>query len=121
MVIQNIYYYYVDPNECFEFDMAFDYAEKFQTPIMVLSDLDIGMNDWVVDQFKWDDNYSHDRGKLVTSEDIEKLNYLRYEMSTVMEYPTGPYLLPIRLWLVLHSRDITYRHRWIHREWNDTC
>ena len=40
---------------------------------MVLSDLDIGMNDWVVDQFKWDDNYSHDRGKLVTSEDIEKL------------------------------------------------
>ncbi len=69
-----------DPNECFEFGYkAFDYAEKFQTPIMVLSDLDIGMNDWVVDQFKWDDNYSHDRGKLVTSEDIEKLkSFARY-------------------------------------------
>jgi 2-oxoglutarate ferredoxin oxidoreductase subunit alpha len=69
-----------DPNECFEFGYkSFDYAELFQTPIMVLSDLDIGMNDWVVDEFSWDPEYKHNRGKLVTADDIEKLkSFARY-------------------------------------------
>jgi len=36
---------------------AFDLAERLQTPVLVLSDLDIGMNDWMCRDLKWDDNY----------------------------------------------------------------
>ncbi|MBT5640829.1 MAG: 2-oxoacid:acceptor oxidoreductase subunit alpha [Rhodobiaceae bacterium] len=61
-----------DPNECFYFAIeSFDYAERLQTPVIVLSDLDIGMNDWVVDKFEWDHNYKHDRGKVLNSEELE--------------------------------------------------
>ena len=46
-----------DPKECFEMSVnALDLAERFQTPIFVLSDIDIGMNDWMVDELEWDDN-----------------------------------------------------------------
>ena len=46
-----------NPAECFEFaPKAFDLAERFQTPVFMLSDLDIGMNDWVVPRLKWDDS-----------------------------------------------------------------
>ncbi|MGA8596450.1 MAG: 2-oxoacid:acceptor oxidoreductase family protein, partial [Bryobacteraceae bacterium] len=45
-----------DPAECFEFaPVAFDLAERFQTPVFLMSDLDIGMNDWVVPRLQWDD------------------------------------------------------------------
>ena len=44
---------------------AFDLAERLQTPVMVMSDLDIGMNDWVTDPFAWDDAKVHDRGKVL--------------------------------------------------------
>jgi 2-oxoglutarate ferredoxin oxidoreductase subunit alpha len=44
-----------------------------QTPILVLSDLDIGMNDWMCPDLKWDDNYVPDRGKVYTKEEIAKL------------------------------------------------
>ncbi len=55
-----------DPTECFSMSRdAFDLAERLQTPIIVLSDLDIGMNDWVTDPFTWDDSYVHDRGKVL--------------------------------------------------------
>jgi 2-oxoglutarate/2-oxoacid ferredoxin oxidoreductase subunit alpha len=61
-----------DPNECFQFSLdSFDLAEKLQTPIIVLSDLDIGMNDWVVDELEWNDQYQHDRGKVLNSEELE--------------------------------------------------
>ncbi len=61
-----------DPGECFTFAVkAFDLAERFQTPVFVLSDLDIGMNDWVIDELAWDDSYEPDRGKLLTSTDLE--------------------------------------------------
>jgi 2-oxoglutarate ferredoxin oxidoreductase subunit alpha len=63
-----------DPEECFYFARdAFDLAERLQTPIMVMSDLDIGMNDWMCPDLKWDDNYVPDRGKVYTKEEIEKL------------------------------------------------
>ena len=55
-----------DPEECFYFARdAFDLAERLQTPIMVMSDLDIGMNDWMCPDLKWDDNYVPDRGKVL--------------------------------------------------------
>jgi len=60
------------PGECFDFAVrAFDLAERFQTPVFVLSDLDIGMNDWVVPRFRWDDDYRPDRGKVLTAEELE--------------------------------------------------
>ncbi|HZD06121.1 MAG TPA: 2-oxoacid:acceptor oxidoreductase family protein, partial [Longimicrobiales bacterium] len=53
-----------DPRECFDFAVrAFDLTERFQTPVFVVSDLDIGMNDWVVPPLEWDDDYRPDRGK----------------------------------------------------------
>ena len=63
-----------DPGECFEFAaQAFDLAERFQTPTIMLSDLDIGMNDWVVPRLQWDDAYRPNRGRVLTAEQLEKL------------------------------------------------
>ena len=58
---------------------AFDLAERLQTPVMVLSDLDIGMNDWMVSDFEWDESYVHDRGKVLDSAALEKIEkFYRY-------------------------------------------
>ena len=58
---------------------AFDLAERLQTPVMVLSDLDIGMNDWMIPELEWDDSYVPDRGKVYSAEDLEKMdNFYRY-------------------------------------------
>ncbi|MEJ2603225.1 MAG: 2-oxoacid:acceptor oxidoreductase subunit alpha [Gammaproteobacteria bacterium] len=63
-----------DPHECFTMaPVAFDLAERLQTPVMVLSDLDIGMNDWMVPELVWDDDYQPDRGKVLHAEDLEKI------------------------------------------------
>jgi 2-oxoglutarate/2-oxoacid ferredoxin oxidoreductase subunit alpha len=63
-----------DPRECFEMAVAaFDLAERYQTPVFVLSDLDIGMNDWVVPELEWDDAYRPDRGKVLTADELEKI------------------------------------------------
>src|SRR5579872_7184619 len=69
-----------NPAECFELTVeAFDIADKFQTPVFLLSDLDIGMNDWVVPRLKWDDAYRPDRGRVLDAEDLEKLpKFTRY-------------------------------------------
>ena len=64
-----------DPKECFDFAVkSFDLAERFQTPVFVVSDLDIGMNDWVVPALEWDDSYRPDRGKVLDAEEIEALD-----------------------------------------------
>jgi 2-oxoglutarate/2-oxoacid ferredoxin oxidoreductase subunit alpha len=61
-----------DPKELFEFAaLAFDLAERLQTPIFVMEDLDIGMNDWLCEPLTWDDSRTYDRGKLVTFEELE--------------------------------------------------
>ncbi|HEX6143348.1 MAG TPA: 2-oxoacid:acceptor oxidoreductase subunit alpha [Geminicoccaceae bacterium] len=61
-----------DPKECFEFAaQAFDLADRLQTPVFVLSDLDIGMNEWLCDPLTWDDARRMDRGKVLTYEDLE--------------------------------------------------
>jgi 2-oxoglutarate/2-oxoacid ferredoxin oxidoreductase subunit alpha len=63
-----------DPEECFYMAVkAFDLAERLQTPVFVLSDLDIGMNDWMCPELKWDDGYRPDRGKVLSKEQIEAL------------------------------------------------
>jgi 2-oxoglutarate/2-oxoacid ferredoxin oxidoreductase subunit alpha len=72
--------YPADPREAFEFAVAsFDLAERFQTPVFVLSDLDIGMNDWMIPKLTWDDAYRPDRGKVLTREQLEEIRtFSRY-------------------------------------------
>jgi 2-oxoglutarate ferredoxin oxidoreductase subunit alpha len=61
-----------DPHECFEFSaQAFDLADRLQTPIFVLTDLDIGMNQRLCAPFAWDDTRVYDRGKVMTAEELE--------------------------------------------------
>tara|TARA_B100001029_G_scaffold16543_1_gene11083 strand:- start:8787 stop:10652 length:1866 start_codon:yes stop_codon:yes gene_type:complete len=63
-----------DPKECFEFAVeAFDLAERYQTPVIVLLDLDLGMNDWSSKEFEWDDAKEYDRGKVLSKEDLDEI------------------------------------------------
>jgi 2-oxoglutarate ferredoxin oxidoreductase subunit alpha len=66
--------------ECFEFAYsAFDLAERIQTPVFVLSDLDLGMNNWMSEQFNYPDQ-PLDRGKVLTAEDLDRLGgFARYK------------------------------------------
>jgi len=69
-----------NPAECFELAVkSFDLAEKFQTPVILMSDLDIGMNDWVVPRLTWSDSYKPDRGRVLSPEQLETLTaFQRY-------------------------------------------
>jgi 2-oxoglutarate/2-oxoacid ferredoxin oxidoreductase subunit alpha len=61
-----------DPFECFEMaTAALDLADRLQTPIFVMTDLDIGMNQRLCKPFVWDDNRAYDRGKIMTREDLD--------------------------------------------------
>jgi 2-oxoglutarate ferredoxin oxidoreductase subunit alpha len=61
-----------DPAECFDFTaQAFDLAERLQTPVFVMTDLDIGMNTRLCSPFQWDDTRAYDRGKVMTHEELE--------------------------------------------------
>ena len=61
-----------DPKESFDFGaLAFDLAERLQTPVFVLLDLDIGMNERLCEPLAWDDSRRYDRGKVVTAEELE--------------------------------------------------
>ncbi|PWC41193.1 ferredoxin oxidoreductase [Azospirillum sp. TSO22-1] len=61
-----------DPRECFDFAAtALDLADRLQTPVFVMTDLDIGMNDWLCEPFVWDDSRRMDRGKVMTAEELE--------------------------------------------------
>jgi 2-oxoglutarate ferredoxin oxidoreductase subunit alpha len=61
-----------DPRECFEFGaLAFDLADRLQTPVFVMLDLDMGMNEWLCEPLTWDDGRRFDRGKVLTSEELE--------------------------------------------------
>ena len=63
------------PTECFDMTaMSFDLAERFQTPVIIMTDLDLGMNDHLCDPFKWDDSRRFDRGKVLTAEALDQLN-----------------------------------------------
>jgi 2-oxoglutarate ferredoxin oxidoreductase subunit alpha len=91
-----------NPEECFYSARdAFDLAERLQTPVIVLSDLDIGMNDWMCKTLQWDDTYQPDRGKVLRAEDLEKMEsfhrYLDVDGDAIAartfpgEHPKGAY------------------------------
>jgi 2-oxoglutarate/2-oxoacid ferredoxin oxidoreductase subunit alpha len=69
-----------NPEECFYMAVqAFDLAERLQTPVFVLSDLDIGMNDWMCPDLKWDEAYRPDRGKILSAEELAEIDkFYRY-------------------------------------------
>jgi 2-oxoglutarate ferredoxin oxidoreductase subunit alpha len=61
-----------DPKEGFEMSaLSFDLAERLQTPVFVMLDLDIGMNERLCDPLEWDDAARYDRGKVLSHEDLE--------------------------------------------------
>ena len=61
-----------DPGECFAMGaQAFDLADRLQTPVFVMMDLDIGMQDWLCEPFTWDDSRRLDRGKVMTAEALD--------------------------------------------------
>ncbi len=61
-----------DPHECFEFGaLAFDLADRLQTPVFVMLDLEIGMNERLTKPFTWDDSRRMDRGKVMTAADLD--------------------------------------------------
>jgi 2-oxoglutarate ferredoxin oxidoreductase subunit alpha len=63
-----------DPKECFEMTAeAFDLAERLQTPVLVLTDLDLGMNDHVCPEFAWDDSRRYDRGKVLSARELDEV------------------------------------------------
>ncbi len=62
------------PAECFEFGASsFDLAERLQTPIIVMTDLDLGMNDNMSPPLKWDDQRTYDRGKVLNAEQLDSM------------------------------------------------
>ncbi|MBL7811234.1 MAG: 2-oxoacid:acceptor oxidoreductase subunit alpha [Bacteroidetes bacterium] len=63
-----------DPKECFEMTAdSFDLAEQLQTPVIMLTDLDLGMNDHMCEPFVWDDSRIYKRGKVYTAEQLESM------------------------------------------------
>ncbi len=69
------------PKECFDFSaLSFDLAERLQTPIIVLTDLDLGMNDNMSEPLAWDDDRVYDRGKVLGAEDLDRVErFGRYQ------------------------------------------
>jgi 2-oxoglutarate ferredoxin oxidoreductase subunit alpha len=68
------------PKECFDYTVeCFDLADRLQTPIILMSDLDLGMNNHMSDPIEWDDSRKYDLGKVLNAEDLDKLEkYGRY-------------------------------------------
>ena len=69
------------PKECFDFSaLSFDLAERLQTPIILMSDLDLGMNDNMSEPLVWDDERRYDRGKVLSAEDLDRMErFGRYQ------------------------------------------
>lgn len=62
------------PAECFTMTAkAFDIADRFQTPVILMSDLDLGMNEHMSPPFQWNDNQRYDRGKVLSAEDLDEM------------------------------------------------
>ena len=71
---KNVLLFPADPNECFHLGaQAFDLADRLQTPVIIMSDLDLGMNDHVSPPLHWDDAKRYDRGKVLTATDLDGL------------------------------------------------
>ena len=78
---KNVLIFPADPNETFELSaQAFDLADRLQTPVFVMLDLDLGMNRHLCKPFAWDDARRYDRGKVMTAADIETGHaFMRYD------------------------------------------
>lgn len=77
------------PKECFEMTAdAFDLTERLQTPVIVMTDLDLGMNDHITEPLAWDDSRSYDRGKVLTAEQLDAI----YSNGTAFKGKYGRYL-----------------------------
>lgn len=62
------------PKECFDLTIeSFDLAEHLQTPVIMMTDLDLGMNDHISAPLKWDDTREYNRGKVLSAKDLEKI------------------------------------------------
>jgi len=62
------------PAECFSMTLeSFDLAERLQTPIIIMSDLDLGMNEWMSPPLEFDDDFRYDRGKVLSGDDLEAM------------------------------------------------
>ena len=69
-----------DPKECFEHTAtALDLADRLQTPVFVMTDLDIGMNQRLCEPLAWDDRRDYDRGKVMSADDLEHKDFGRYK------------------------------------------
>jgi 2-oxoglutarate/2-oxoacid ferredoxin oxidoreductase subunit alpha len=88
-----------NPAECFEFaPKAFDLAERFQTPVFLMTDLDIGMNDWVVPRLTWDESYTPDRGRVLSAEQVSQIaKFQRY-------YPEDEHFIAARTLPGVHAK-----------------
>ncbi len=71
------------PKECFEFAAdAFDLSDRLQTPVIVMSDLELGMNEQICDSLSWDDKREYDRGKVLSAEQLDSIEkFGRYQDS----------------------------------------
>ena len=69
-----------NPEECFYMTLAaFDLADELQTPVFLMSDLDVGMNDWMCKDLEWNKNYKPKRGKVLSADQLEKIEkFYRY-------------------------------------------
>ncbi|MEQ1762923.1 MAG: 2-oxoacid:acceptor oxidoreductase family protein, partial [Pyrinomonadaceae bacterium] len=76
------------PKECFEMTVdAFDLAERLQTPVIVMTDLDLGMNDHVTDTLEWEDNRKWDRGKILTAAQLDRI--AKFQANTALTNGNG--------------------------------
>jgi 2-oxoglutarate ferredoxin oxidoreductase subunit alpha len=72
-----------NPQECFELAVtAFDLSDRLQTPVIVLSDLDVGMNDWMSPEFVWEEGYVPDRGKVLDAEALARIGKFHRYLDT---------------------------------------
>ena len=63
-----------DSKECFELTAdAFDIADRLQTPVIMLTDLDLGMNEYLVDELEWDDAREYDKGKVLDAQQLDEV------------------------------------------------
>ncbi len=73
---KHVLFFPANPTECFEMAAcAFDLAERLQTPVIVMSDLELGMNQWVSAPLVWSDSRTYDRGKVLRAKELESLKH----------------------------------------------
>ncbi len=72
---RNVLLFPCDPFECFQMTAdAFDLADRLQTPVIVMSDLDLGMNNHLCEPLSWDDRRTYDRGKVMSADELEQMD-----------------------------------------------